>query len=202
MSYICLIGNENGIVACSDSRECLGNGRYYDNRYKVFSDKKQGLIWAACGLTVYEGNDYLRLVEFIMRDRATTYDEKIYYIEKAVKTATKGAFDKLGYGSAMDILVGYTGKRTMITRINIGVGVEIKKTFFAPLAIEGGCGRTLVPKMKVSEYNTLSIGELKTYGENRVKEVMKRDYELSLANPDREQTVGGRVICQILKKCN
>ena len=81
MSYICLIGNENGIVAASDTRECLGNGSYYDNRQKVFSDKKQNIIWACCGLTVCDGKDYLRLVEFIMRDNKTTYDEKIDYLE-------------------------------------------------------------------------------------------------------------------------
>lgn len=202
MSYICLIANEKGIVAASDTRENLGNFRYYDNRQKVFSDKKQGLIWACCGLTVCDGKDYLRLVEFIMRDSTTTFDEKISYIERAVKKGTKIGYERIGNGSAMDILVGYMGKRTMLTRINIGVGVEQKKTFFAPFAMEGGIGRTLVPKMKLSEYNTLGIGELKSYAQSRVKTVMEKDWLLSKENPNRPQTIGGRVTCEVLKKCN
>lgn len=198
MSYICLIGNENGIVAASDTRECLGDGRYYNNRQKVFSDRKQGLIWACCGLTVCDGKDYLRLVEFIMRDKKTSYDEKVDYIERAIKKVTRENVDRLGYTSAMDILIGYMGKRTMITRINIGLGYETKNTFFAPLAIEGGCGKMYVEKMKLEDYNHLTISELKSYAQKRVNSVICSDERLSFENPDRERTVGGRVICEVL----
>ena len=44
MSYICVIGNENGIVAGSDTRETIAPNKFLDNRQKVFVDKKQNLI--------------------------------------------------------------------------------------------------------------------------------------------------------------
>ena len=200
MSYICLIGNEYGIVASSDSRETMGEGKYFDNRQKVFSDKKQGLIWACCGITKHLGKDYLRLVEFIMRDSKTTFDQKLDYLEKSICKVTAQAVETLGSKSAMDILVGKVDKRTMMIRMNFAMGNMDRKVFFSPLALEGGCGKFLCPKMKLSEYKGLLVPDLKKYAHNRVESVIYKDRELSANCPSRENSVGGRVLCECIKR--
>ncbi len=193
MSYICLLGNENGILAASDTRETIAKGAYRDNRQKVFSCKKQNLVWACCGITMFEGKDYLRLVEFIMRDTKTSLSEKLNYIERSIKKVTREAVQSLGNGSAMDILIAHKGKRTMMIRMNIANGNIKKNTFFAPLALEGGGGRFLLPKMKLEDYNHLSYKELKIYAQKRVGNIICKDIELCLNNASRAQTVGGHI---------
>ena len=200
MSYICLIGNEYGIVAASDSRETLGGGNYIDNRQKVFCDKKQGLVWACCGITKYSGKDYLRLVEFIMRDSATTFDQKLDYLERAICKVTAEAVESLGEKSAMDILVGKVSKRTMMIRMNFAKGQMERKVFFAPLALEGGSGKYLFPKMKLNEYKGLFLPDLKNFAHNRVESVIYKDRELSDKILSRENSVGGRTLCEYIKR--
>lgn len=200
MSYICLIGNKNGILAASDTRETFDTHNHRDNRQKVFKCKKQNLVWACCGLTMLEGKDYLRLVEFIMRDTATTLDQKLDYIYRSIKKATTEGFNRLGSGSAMDILIGHMGKRTMMIRMNISLGNIQTNTFFAPLALQGGSGKLHLPKMKLDEYNELTYEELKKYAHKRVENVIQREIELCAKNPQRAQTIGGHIITEGLKK--
>lgn len=198
MSYICLVGNEKGIVACGDSRETFSPNRYEDNRQKVFADKSQGLIWACSGLTVSHGKDYFRLIEFIMRDKETSFQAKLDYIIKSIEKATLENMEKLGSGSAMNILIGHMKKRTMMIKLNIYQGETTRKTFFAPIALDGGSGAGLLPKMNLREYRDLDINDLKKYAFSRTKAVINRDFDLSMENKNRTQTVGGKINTVVL----
>lgn len=193
MSYICLIGNENGLVAGSDSRETLSNNEFNDNRQKVFVDKKQNLIWACCGITKYNGIDYIDVVESILRDSNLSFIEKIDRLQVMIERVTKECYSYIGNGSAMDILIGYKLKRKMLVRMNIQNGEIKRNTFFAPLAIEGGSGKMIMNKIPLKDYNRLSLEDLKSYVNKRVLETIEKDKEISIKDPTHVNTIGGKV---------
>ena len=135
-----------------------------------------------------------------MRDSSTTFDQKLDYLERAICKVTAEAVESLGEKSAMDILVGKVSKRTMMIRMNFSKGEMERKVFFAPLALEGGCGKFLLPKMKLNDYKGLLLPDLKQYAHNRVESVIYKDRELSANCPSRENSVGGRVLCECIKR--
>ena len=188
MSYICVIGNENGIVAGSDTRETIAPNKFLDNRQKVFVDKKQNLIWACCGITKYNGIDYIDVVESILRDTNLSFIEKIDRLQIMIERVTKECYNYIGNGSAMDILIGYKLKRKILIRMNIQ-----RNTFFAPLAIEGGSGKMIMNKLPLKDYNHLSLKELEVYVKSRVQETIDKDKEISINDPTYVNTIGGKV---------
>lgn len=193
MSYICVIGNENGIVAGSDSRETIAPNKFLDNRQKVFVDKKQNLIWACCGITKYNGIDYIDVVERILRDTNLSFIEKIDRLQIMIERVTKECYNYIGNGSAMDILIGYKLKRKILIRMNIQNGEVKRNTFFAPLAIEGGSGKMIMNKLPLKDYNHLSLKELEVYVKSRVQETIDKDKEISINDPTHVNTIGGKV---------
>ena len=84
--------------------------------------------------------------------------------------------------------------------MNFAKGQMERKVFFAPLALEGGCGKFLFPKMKLNDYKGLLLPDLKKYAHNRVESVIYKDRELSNKIPSRENSVGGRILCEYIKR--
>lgn len=192
MSYICLIGNENGIVAGSDSRETIAPNIFFDHKQKVFVDKKQNLIWACCGITKYNGIDYIDVVGNILQE-ALTFEEKILKLQAVFERVTKECYNYIGNGSVMDILIGKKSKRKMLLKLNIKNGVVSSNTYFAPLAIEGGSGRAIMDKIPLNDYKSLSLEELKEFVVNRVSRVISKDKEITLNDSTHINTIGGDI---------
>ena len=61
-------------------------------------------------------------------------------------------------------------------------------------------GKYLFPKMKLNEYKGLFLPDLKNFAHNRVESVIYKDRELSDKILSRENSVGGRVLCEYIKR--
>lgn len=196
MSYICLIANSKGIAASGDSRITMSPkalNLHFDKTRKVFQDEKQGLIWACCGLTIFGGVNYFRVVEKTLRTEGMSMGAKLNRITTMMKRATK-AHHLLSRGeSAFTLLMGSTkGGETEVTVLKVVNGNAHQKTVTGPYAVEDG-SVSMGALPAVEELEKATLENILEMARSRAMRAVKRSAEEAKKDRKTKQTVGGNV---------
>lgn len=196
MSYICLIANSKGIAASGDSRITMSPkalNLHFDKTRKVFQDEKLGLIWACCGLTIFGGVNYFRVVEKTLRTERMSMGAKLNRISTMMKRATK-AHHLLSRGeSAFTLLMGSVkAGEPEITVLKVMNGSAEMKTVQGAYAVEDGSVSVgALPTAEELEKATLeNVLEMVRC---RAMCAVKRSAEEAKEDRKKKQTVGGNV---------
>lgn len=89
MSYTCIYGNENGLVAAADSRVTYRWHIHINHRRKVRLSEEQGRVWAISGLIRWRWKDYGYRADRILRSSGKA-EEKIQEIADLTVPLTAG----------------------------------------------------------------------------------------------------------------
>lgn len=196
MSYICLIANEKGAVAAGDSRLTIYPNflhLHVDKTKKVFADQEQGLVWACCGLTVYAGINYFRLVERTLRDPHRSMAAKLNRIETVMKRATRSCHLLTRQRSTFTLLLCERSENDpLVTVLDIMDGRVQKRQLKGAVAVEGGC-RPSEPMPQGDSWKDASVEQMVVYARRRTMEAVKLSAEGAKENKKQRQTVGGNV---------
>lgn len=200
MSYICLFANENGISAAGDSRIALqpvGLGLHFDRGRKVFSDEKQSMVWACCGLVTFGGVHYPTVAARILRDPNHSLAWKLERIAAFVGPATKINRQLYRKDCSFILLVGRIAEgKTDVRSLYIVNGEVTIRRHGNPVLLEGGWRRKLYPsRPKELSFAGERVEKLNQRAVRRVREVIVLDHTRHLEERRWPQTVGGSVRC-------
>lgn len=198
-----MIANQNGIAAAGDSLLTLQPQRlnlHLNGTQKVYSDPDQGLIWACCGLMVYAGVHYGRLVSRILRQKHRSMPSRMNQITQILKLAT-GVQSRFTRGSSVfTLILGSVrdGKPT-IQVLDVVDGKAAFRTCPAPTVVQSGWDPDLhQPKPAVEEFETETLDQLATRVKDRCLWAIQRDTHLAAEERAHIQTVGGNVRVAVL----
>lgn len=198
MSYTCIYGNKNGIVAASDSRITYRFGIHMDHRKKVHISEEQGRVWVTSGLIRWHWKDYAWLAGRILR-RPGKVEEKIQEIGELTVPLTFKRFVKSKKTCIFHIIIGQreeTGFTVYDVKATNGMFTVIRREL--PAFAEGGFNVKRFPKVDRMMMADFTLDRLKELAERRVAAAIAADKAEKKKNRRYRATIGGEICTEVL----
>lgn len=204
MSYICMVANKNGIAVSGDSRltfQPMQLNLHLDNAQKVFSCPEQKMVWACCGMMVWAGVNYYKVISWILRQENRSLHSRLNQIGGMVGRATAAQHRLSQKGSVFTLLVGAMKEKGPVVYCLDAVNGEVQlRQMEAPVLIQSGWVRSLhQPKPQVEAYENESVEQLVSRVRERCLWAMRKDGRLALEEAKHIQTIGGNIRVAFLK---